>query len=167
MIKNGKIWPILIATAIFGVVLLSYWTIKETAQADLSKSNLYLGKYQDVDENINDIIAKQIAFNKEYTIKLEDFDLAKENGFIRYSLMTKDGKPVNDAKMVLVLSRPINDAKDITLKPSKVENGSYIFSNITLPKKGRWDFILEVKVKDKSRYYNIKADTRKKKTTEY
>jgi len=61
MLKSGKQWPIFIAVAIFGVVGLSYWTIKETMKTDLTQSNIYMSKYQDIDENINDILDNSIC----------------------------------------------------------------------------------------------------------
>ena len=166
MIKNGKIWPIMIAVSIFGVVLLGYWTIQKTFTADLTQSDMYMSTYQNVDENINDIITKKISFNKNYTIAIDSFDLGKD-GFILYKLTDKQGKNVNGATLELVISRPSNDAKDIKLQPTKVQNGVYSFEHINLPKEGRWDLMLYIKAGDKERYYNLKADTRSKKIKEY
>ena len=167
MLKSGKQWPIFIAVAIFGVVGLSYWTIKETMTADLSQSDLYMSYYQNVDENINDIIAANIAFDKEYTLKLVAVNLGTKEGRVIYEIRKKDGTPVNDANVKLVLSRPVNDAKDIVLKPTKIEDGKYYFENIQLPKKGRWNLMLKVDLNQKRRYYNLKADTRSDKAFEY
>ena len=167
MLKSGKQWPIFIAAAIFGVVILGYWTIKETLKADLTESNLYMSYYQNVDEDINDILEANIAFDKDYVLKLTFLDLAGKNGKLVYSLTDKNGKPVSDAKVHLVISRPVNDAKDIPLEPTKVENGNYIFEKIHLPKKGRWDLLLKVQAGGKTRYLNLKADTRSKRAFEF
>jgi len=167
MIKNGKIWPIMIGISIFAVVLLGYWTIKETLSADLTESNAYMSKYQSVDENINEIIAKKIAFNKAYRLSYEEIKLSKDGSIIKYKLLTVDGKPVNNAKMKLIISRPVNDTKDITLDKYDVNNGIYRFEKINLPKEGRWDLILKVNIGDKERFYNLKADTRKDKLKEF
>ena len=167
MLKSGKQWPIFIAVAIFGVVILGYWTIKETMKADLTESNLYMSYYQTVDDDINDILEANIAFDKDYVLKLTFLDLSGKNGKLIYSLSDKNGNPISNAEVNLVISRPVNDAKDIPLKPTKVENGKYIFENIHLPKEGRWDLLLKVKVGDKTRYLNLKADTRSKKAFEF
>ncbi len=166
MIKNGKIWPVIIAASIFGVVLLCYWTIKQTFQADLTQSDMYMSNYQNVDENINDIILKKINFNKKFNLKLQSFNLQKD-GSVVYSITDKHGNGVNNAILSLVFSRPSNDAKDIILKPAKMVNGIYTFEKIDLPKEGRWDLMLHVKIGDQERYYNLKADTRSKKIKEY
>ncbi len=167
MLKSGKQWPIFIAVAIFGVVILGYWTIKETMKADLAESNLYMSYYQNVDDNINEILEANIAFDKNYVLKLAFLDLNDKNGKVIYTLHDKSGKELSDAKVELVISRPVNDAKDISLKPTKVENGKYIFENIHLPKEGRWDLLLKVQVDGKTRYLNLKADTRSKKAFEF
>lgn len=167
MLKSGKQWPIFIAVAIFGVVLLSYWTIKQTMKADLSQSDLYMSYYQNVDDNINDILEANIAFDKEYSLKLVAVNLGGKDGEIVYEIRKKDGTPVNDANVKLVLSRPLNDAKDIVLNPTKVKEGKYYFEHIHLPKKGRWNLMLKVDLHEKRRYYNLKADTRSDRTFEY
>ncbi|SFV60194.1 hypothetical protein MNB_SM-7-717 [hydrothermal vent metagenome] len=167
MFKSGKQWPIFIAVAIFGVVMLGYWTIRETFKADITESNLYMSRYQNVDENINDILEANIAFDKKYELKLVDFDLKDANARLDYLLVKKDGTPVNDAKFDLIISRPVNDAKDIKLSPTKIQNGHYIYENIHLPKKGRWDLLLKVKAGEETRFYNLKTDTRKKKIIEF
>ncbi len=167
MIKNGKIWPLIIAISIFGIVLLSYWTIKETAKADLTQSNLYMDNYHNVDDNINDLIEARIDFDRKYTLKFKFLDLKSDKGIIVYTLRDKNGKAVNDANVTLILSRPISDAEDITLKPLKIKNGEYIFDGISLPKKGRWDLILKVQTKDATRYLNLRADTRIKEVLEF
>ncbi len=162
MLKSGKQWPIFVAAAIMGVVLLSYWTIKETMQTDLSQSDMYLSKYQNIDENINDYLQKNIEFDRRYEAKLVDIDLGKKEGFIRYLITTKKGKPVDNAQIELVLTRPIADAKDLKLTPSSVKEGIYSFEHIHLPKKGRWDLILHIRIGQNERFYNLKADTRTK-----
>ncbi len=167
MLKRGKQWPIFIAVATFGIVILGYWTIKETMKADLAESNLYMSYYQNVDDNINEIIEANIAFDKKYILKLAFLDLGSKNGKLIYTISDKSGKPVSDAKVDLVISRPVNDAKDIPLKPTKVENGKYIFENIHLPKEGRWDLLLKVQVGGETRYFDLKADTRSKKAFEF
>ncbi len=167
MFKSGKQWPIFIAVAIFGVVILGYWTIKETFKADLTESNLYMSYYQNVDENINDILEANIAFDKNYTLKIVEHNLDPKNTTVVYSLVDKKGNPVNDAQMELVVSRPVNDAKDMKFSPSKIQKGNYVFTNIQLPKEGRWDLLLKVQVGKNTRYLNLKADTRKKSIAEF
>ena len=162
MLKSGKQWPIFVAVAIMGVVGLSYWTIKETMKSDLSQSDMYMSKYQDIDENINDYIVKNINFDKKYVAKVVDIDLASQEGYIRYKITTKSNEPVNDATVELVLTRPVADAKDVKLTPTKTDQGIYSFEGIHLPKKGRWNLRFHIKIGKLERFENLKADTRSK-----
>ena len=162
MLKSGKQWPIFVSLAIMGVVGLGYWTIKETIKSDLSQSDIYLSKYQNVDEHINDYLEKNIEFNKHFTAKVVSAKLSEKNTSIEYGIATKSNIPVNDANVTLVLSRPIADAKDITRKPDRIENGVYVFEGITLPKKGRWNLYFHTKLNGYERFDNLKADTRYK-----
>ena len=166
MFKSGKQWPIFIAVAIFGVVILGYWTIKETLKADLTESNLYMSYYQNVDENINDILEANIQFDRNYTLKLVFHDINAQNAKVVYQVTDKNGNAVNDAKVELIISRPVDDAKDMKFTPTKIENGKYIFENIHLPKEGRWDLLLKVQVGKNTRYLNLQADTRNTKIKE-
>jgi len=160
MIKNGKIWPVGIALAIFGVVLLSYWTIKEASIADLTQSSVYDSKYQEVDKNINDIIISKIKFNRKYNLTFEDINLDKNNSVIIYKITDKNNKPINNAKLELKLVRPDSSVKDIVFTKPIISNGIYEFKDVKLPKEGRWDLYLKVTIGDDQRFYNLKADTR-------
>ncbi len=160
MLKSGKQWPIFVAVAILGVVGLSYWTIKETMKTDLTQSDMYMSKYQYIDENINDYLMKKIEFKKHYDISLSKIDISKEKGFVQFHITDKSQKSVDDAQMELIFTRPISDAKDIKLKPSSIKNGVYSFEGIDLPKKGRWNILLHVKIGQFELFDNLKTDTR-------
>ncbi len=161
MVKNGKIWPVAIAFGIFMVFVLIFWTIKTTLKADLSESDLYQNKYSYIDDNINNIIKNNIAFDKKYSLTY-DITLSTNGSKLIYKITTKEGKPVDNAKLTLVISRPTKEFKDIKLNPVSVKNGVYTFENIKLPKEGRWNLLLKVEIGKDSRYYNLKGDTRYK-----
>jgi len=160
IIESGKLWPYAIGLAITAVFCLGVWTIMETNKADIQPSDDYMKKYQDVDANANKLIKARIAFDKKYMLKYDTKQL-KENGCdVKYKLTQIDGKPVSDATMVLVISRPEVDTYTKTLKNPIFENGEYLFKDIKFPKIGRWNLMLKVKVGNDSRFYAIKADTR-------
>jgi len=158
--ESGKLWPYAIALAITGVFFLGAWTIMETDKADIQLSNDYMTNYQNADADANNLIKSRIAFDKKYRLKY-DTEQLKENGCdVKYKLINIDGKPVSDATMILVISRPEVATYTKTLKNSVFENGEYVFKDIKFPKIGRWNFMLKVKVGNDSRFYNVKTDTR-------
>jgi hypothetical protein len=63
-------WPYAIVGMILTVVLLGIWTIKVAVSNPVQLDNSYMMTYQDVDENINEILAKQQAFDARYSVDL-------------------------------------------------------------------------------------------------
>jgi len=64
-------WPIGIILAIFGLIGLSIWTIEQANINPVVEDDFYFDTYQNVERNINDIIKKQQAFDKKYTVSLD------------------------------------------------------------------------------------------------
>jgi nitrogen fixation protein FixH len=168
MNKNpGKKWPIIILGSIFGIVLASVATIVVAMDNPVEMSDLGMQGYHEYDANANEIIASKIKFDKSYTITYSGQQLDASNAVLRYKVTEKSGKPVNDAKINVVLTRPNSHADDIALDSPTVAEGVYTFDSVVLPKEGRWDIMANVVVGDKQRYYNLKADTRYPNVFEY
>ncbi|WP_457749889.1 FixH family protein [Sulfurimonas sp.] len=158
--ESGKLWPYAIGLAITGVFFLGAWTIVETGKADIQPSDDYMTKYQDADAKANDLIKARIAFDKKYKLKYDTQQLKEDGCDVKYSLTTLDAKPVKDAQMILVVSRPEVETYTKTLKNPVFENNEYVFKDIKFPKTGVWNLMLKVNVGDDSRFYSIKTDTR-------
>ncbi|MDD2356917.1 MAG: FixH family protein [Thiovulaceae bacterium] len=160
MKKNkGLHWPIGLAIAIMCVISMGAWTIVETAKEPVEESNLYMRNYQDADAKANDIINDRIAFNKQYDMQYISKQLNVNDAEIVYKITTKDGKPVNDANLSIIVTRPQVHSQDVTLNNPKINDGIYKF-NTKLPGIGRWDILASVEIGSLKRYYNLKVDTR-------
>jgi len=166
-INSAKIWPYAIAGAITMVFGFCVATLITTSHAELDESNLYMQDYHATNQDINKIITQKIAFDKRYNISYINDGLKTDNTTIKYKITKKDNTPVNDAKIELIITRPSDVKEDIKLTNPKIENGIYSFEKITLPLKGRWNLMAKVNIDKMQRYYNIKADTRNKKISEY
>ncbi len=169
MSKKDKalIWPYAIAASILLVFGFCVATIIISFERPVEPSDLYMRGYHDADANINDIIAKKIAFDKHYTIAYLGKQLDRNHTVLQYKISTVDGTPVNNAAMHVIVTRPHNHKHDQNVSVSSVDNGIYTFQAITLPEPGRWDIMAHVKVGELERYYNLKADTRYESTFEY
>lgn len=159
--ESGKQWPYAIAMAIMAVFGLGVWTIMTTGTADIQPSDNYMAKYQDVDANANRLIEARIAFDKKYIVKYDTKQLKVDGCDIKYKLTTHDGKPVLNANMTLVISRPEVATYTKRLTKPIFKDDEYIFKDIKFPKIGRWNLMLKVTVGSDSRFYNITVDTRK------
>jgi len=169
MSKKNKalIWPYGIAASIIVVVGFCIATIIVSFERPVEPSDLYMRNYHDTDANINEIIAKEVAFKKRYKIEYVSEQLNMENTVLKYKISDVNGSAVEGAQLHVVVTRPNNHKYDKELNVSKDSNGIYTFDRITLPKPGRWDIMAYVQVGEFERYYNLKADTRYESIYEY
>ena len=166
-LSNGRIWPYAIGASIILVFGFCVTTIVVTSKMPVEKSDTYMMYYQEADANANELIEARIAFDKKYKIEYATDGLNLDSSVLKYRVTDLESKPVSNAKIMVVVTRPNNHKHDQELNNPTFENGIYTFSTITLPKKGRWDIMAKVNVGDLQRFYNVKADTRAKDAYEY
>lgn len=166
-LSSGKIWPYAIGVSTVLVFSACIATIVVANTLPVEKSDTYMMGYHEADKNANDLIEAQISFDKKYNLENLSKPLTSENSELKYRVTDKQSNPVNNAEVVVVITRPNSHKYDQTLENPTVENGVYSFSSVNLQTEGRWDIMAQIKVADNQRYYNFKADTRTKKVTEY
>ena len=158
--ESGKLWPLGVAAAITAVFGFCVWTVKVTSSANIQESDAYMTSYQDADAKANDFIKARIAFDKKYKLKYVTEKLDENGVDVKYSLTTKDGKPVENATMILAISRPDTHKYDEKIANPVFENGLYVFKDVKFPKTGAWNLLLKVNAGKETRFYDIKTDTR-------
>ncbi len=166
-LNNGRIWPYAIGGAIVMVFGFCVTTVVVTSKADIQTSDAYMTNYQDADKRANELIKQRLAFDKKYNVSLVQHSIGSTNPVLAYKVTTKDGVAVNDANIVVAISRPETKEFDMKLTSPKVSNGIYTFENAKFPKAGIWNIIAKVSVGNTTRFYNIKADTRDTKIKEF
>ena len=165
--SNGRIWPYAIGTSIILVFGACVATIVVASKLPVEKSDTYMMGYQQADANANELIQARIAFDKKYKIKYITDKFSKESSVIKYKVTDSNSNVVNNAKLVVVVTRPNSRKFDIEIANPTVKDGIYTFSTTQLPKEGRWDIMAKANIDDLQRFYNVKVDTRDKKVTEY
>lgn len=158
-LSSGKLWPIAIALAITMVFGFGVATVIVTGKADIQPSDRYMTYYQDADAKANDLIKARIKFDKKYKISYISDGIATGKT-VSYKLTDVEGNPINNAKIILATSRPETKVFDQRLNEPQVKDGVYTFDGLKFPKAGVWNLEAKITVADKSRFYNIKADTR-------
>lgn len=166
-INAGKKWPWIIGLSIVGVIGLSVATVKVAINNPVEMSKYAMQSYHDYDDNVNDIITAQIAFDQNYTIAFLTPQIQEKKSVLVYQVRDKSGKAIDDAKVEVVLTRPDTTDFDLNLSSPTVSEGKYTFNAVDLPKVGRWDILAKISIGDKQRYYNLKADTRNSNTFEF
>lgn len=165
--SNGRVWPYAIAASIMLVFGFCVATIVVTSTMPVEKSDTYMMGYHQADDMANELIEAQIAFDKKYKIEYVTDGLSSASSVLKYKVTDLESKPVNNAELLVVVTRPNNHKHDQELLNPNVENGIYTFSAITLPIEGRWDIMAKVNIGEYQRFYNVKADTREKVAIEY
>jgi len=174
--KEKSYWPHLILGFLIIGISLGYWTVKSASSIPVQESNEYMLKYQIADMTINDIVEQKARFDKEYTIKLLDVKMGKidiehskvareekvvelkkgKNSF-KYQVTTKDGKPIVDANVSFLLTRPHTVKDDQFIKVVKPTGDVYIIKDIEIQKPGRYTLQFRAIIGDKTGYSQISA----------
>lgn len=163
----GRKWPWIIGLSIFVFIIAIVVAVNVALTAPVKLSNYGMQNYHEYDANVNDIIEAKIAFDQNYTITFVTPQITAKGAVIVYRLGDKQNNAINNAKIEVVLTRPDTIDFDITLNSPTVVDGVYTFQATDLPKLGRWDILAKISVGDKSRFYNLKADTRNSHTEEF
>lgn len=176
--NQNRVWFLFVMGMLgFGISMV-IWTIKETSSLPVQESNDYMLKYQTADKNINEIMALESKFNAKYKIKIIGTELLKLEGNLqnihskrRQSipiklntgsnsfnyLITQDDKPVENAKVTFLLTRPHSRKNDHLEKNVHYKDGHYVTKAIELTKKGRYTLQLKVEIEGLIGYSEIPA----------
>jgi hypothetical protein len=143
-------WPIGIILAICGVVALGVWTIEQANIKPVVMDDYYFESYQDVEANINDIRAKQAAFDKKYNVQLlTDVPFIIGKNSLAIKLTTKaNNLPVADANITVKITRPDTDKYDKRPKVTEYEKGVYHLKPFDIEKIGRWQIMTKITTPD-------------------
>ena len=165
--SNGKHWPIGIITATIFIICACALTIYIALLQPVQEDADMMLAYHELDANANDIIVANIIFNQKYDLTYTGEAVSQEGSTLSYKLVDKQGQSINNAEFKVILSRPILEASDIVLGEPRVDNGNYIFENVKVSKKGRWNILAKVVVGNDFRHINLKSDTLDKGVYEY
>ncbi len=160
-------WPIGIALSFVLIIGLIYMTIVVSLDYPIEPSDRNMLYYHEYDKNVNDIILKKIAFDKKYDFTYVGKPISATKTQIKYKLINKNGKAIDNAVVKALITRPNENDYDIVLDNPKAVDGVYTFKSVSLPKEGRWNIIASVRLGDELRFLNLKADTRNPNTFEY
>jgi len=163
----GRKWPWIVVGSILGVVGLSYWTVKIAINNPVQMSDLDMQDYRHFEHDANAIIRNKIAFDKKYSVAYITEAFKTDGTTLKFRIVTHSGAPVNDANISVRITRPGTHEFDQTVSIQNVQDGTYSFETVTLPKEGRWDVLTRVQIGDDLRYLNLRADTRNPDVFEY
>ena len=178
MEKNNEktYWPHMIVGFLAVGLTLSYWTVKSASSLPVQESNQYMLRYQTADININQIMERKIAFDKDYTIKLSNVEmmvmtdninsnrlqpnavkLSQGLNHFTYSVDAKDGKAVSDANVTFLLTQPHSRKEDKLFVNIPYKDGKYQINGVDIQKPGRYTLQFRAEVADTMGYSEVAA----------
>jgi len=178
MIKNKEktYWPHMIVGFLALALILSFWTVKSASSLPVQESNNYLMKYQQADIHINDILESKAAFDVLYTIELKDKEmmvmtdnihsklpqpnvlkLIKGANDFSYTVVSKNGEVVKDAKVTFLLTQPHSRREDKLIENVSFLDGTYKVQAFDIKKAGRYTLQLKVELNEGTGYLEVPA----------
>ena len=178
MAKNSEktYWPHMILGFLVVGITLSYWTVKSASSMPVQESNQFMLKYQMADMNINQIMERKKAFDKEYDIHMVDVEtmvmtdnvnsnrpqfnpvkLSQGINTFTYEVVAKDGTKVSDANVTFLLTQPHSRKEDRLFTDVHYEDGKYQIRDVEITKAGRYTLQLRAEVGDTIGYSEVSA----------
>jgi len=154
-------WPHTVVGMILGCVVACGWTIKIALDNPVEMDTFYIEKYQKVDQNINEIIELQTAFDAAFDLSYSTEQFVMGQNTMTLKLTDKSGKVVNNATITMMLSRPETNKDNKQMKPSNVENGLYTFGPFDIQKPGRWQILSKIEMGEFKGYHKSEAYSNK------
>ncbi len=158
-----NLWPHAIALSIFGVFGLCVWTVKEANNHPVEMDSFYFDKYQNVDDNYNKIMLQKQKFDSLYSIDVISPELAtsKESSIILKITHKDSSKPINDAKVEVLVTRPDTTRLDKHLKVLSAKDGVYNLSPFKVEKLGRWQIMSKVTIDNLTTFNKLEVNATK------
>ncbi len=113
-------YPHVVVGMIIGCVISCGFTIKIAMDNPVEMDTFYMAKYQQVDHSINTILELQEKFNAKFDLAYSTEKFVMGQNSITIRLSDKSGQPVNDANVMMMLSRPDSNKENKEMKPSNV-----------------------------------------------
>jgi hypothetical protein len=171
---DGKFWPWMILGFIFIGVFLGFWTIKSTSSLPVHESNDFMQKYQLADIYFNQIQEAQERFDAKYVVEVSGLKLSSfqpkhlkrkqvdvlalaSSNLITITVRDRQGTPINDANVSLLLTRPFTQNEDQKFLSIPGSNGTYTLKDLKPGKPGRYLIYIRTQIKDAIDYYQHEA----------
>jgi hypothetical protein len=125
-------------------IFMAVWTIDKVSGTPISEDRSFMGKYQDVDENINEIMTNNLKFLSRYKIVVENKIITIGKHQLKIKILDNSGALNKSANIIARISRHERSDKDIVLKQFSVSDIDYTSKEFEVDLKGRW--LIDIKV---------------------
>ena len=160
--KRKTFWPYGILLSLFAIVAACVATIIFALDYPVYEDDAYLQKYQQVNNNINELQLQDATFKRNYRVRLnlEPKMDAKNRPFYEIKQGTKELEfmvqeisediHANGIKPTLLLTRPHTSEQDKWLEFNKIQQTSIFSTALPSLEKGRWQLKLRLEKDENS-----------------
>lgn len=135
-------WPHAIVVSIVLIIISCAATIVTAIKNPVELDNFYLDRYQNVDENINEIEASQRRFDSKFNIVFLDFNSSSDTKF-SFKISPKNDSQMQNLQAMLMLTRP--DTNGFNQELNATFSGFMLTSSeVKFKKLGRWQALLKI-----------------------
>ncbi|MCR4942653.1 MAG: FixH family protein [Campylobacter sp.] len=158
--SNKTFWPYGIFLIIMACIVLCVYTIIVSLDYPVELDNSYFEKYQKVDADINEILAKQKEFEANYEVSFikPDFKISKDK-LLNVKVVSKNATPIN-LNSEVILTRPDTNKFDIKTA-AKFQGENLLIDTPELPLEGRWQIMLKLFDTKVSGFYKFEFNATK------
>lgn len=118
----------------------------------------FLTKKQDLDDNINDLLASQDKFNAKYKVDVNYDKFKAKNNSVKIKVIDrKTKKTVDNAEFELLITRPDVSTFDIKPKFTGMKNDYYTFESFNVNKIGRWQILFTTTIGQLSSFVKLET----------
>ena len=139
-------YPHVVVGMIFGCIIACGYTIKIAIDNPVEMDTSYMQKYQQVDQNINQLLELQEKFSAQFDLGYSTETFVMGQNTLTLKLTNKKGEAINNASIVMMLSRPDSNKDNKEFKPTSINNGEYTFGPFDISKPGRWQILSKIEV---------------------
>ena len=156
MAKNY--WPHAIVGSLILIVASCVATVVLAVKNPVEMDGFYFERYQNVDENINEIEASQRRFDAKYDLDFNP-EFVGLNGYFGIAVTPKNGLVSLNFTHEILLTRPATNEQNQNLD-AKFDGQILKTQPVTLPKKGRWQILLKISDANDTGFYKFNFEAR-------
>ncbi|MFC2491862.1 MAG: 4-hydroxy-3-methylbut-2-en-1-yl diphosphate synthase [Campylobacter curvus] len=151
--KQKSFWPYGILLAIILCVAACVATIIISLNHPVQLDSFYMDRYQNVDENINEIKAAQGRFEEKFSVGFGGAEFKNLQGRFEFMIAPKSGE-LSNLNAKILLTRP--ETNEFNKELGSSFQGQILKTDeISLPKEGRWQILLKLNDGNDTGFYRF------------
>lgn len=154
MQNNTKtFWPHAIVLSIIAIVIACIATIVIALKNPVQMDNFYMDRYQNVDENINEIRDTHKRFESKYAVAFDNPNPRAMESEFEFKITPKSARLPN-FKTQILLTKP--ETNEFNEELSLIQQKEVLkTAKVKLAKEGRWQILLKINDGEDTGFYKF------------